>query len=187
MGRSDREGRRFHNIFFGLCPDDQTAEEAIDLTCFLQRRYGLIGPAMTRDRLHITVRRVCGAYDPPKQDIERAMAAAASVRMPPFVVGLNRVLSWPNKRPAHPLVAIGDEGDIGVRMLHERLEVALRQAGMAKPRKLAIKPHMTLLWGPVEAPETLIPTMRFVASELRLIDSPYGESRHNVLGRWPLE
>lgn len=187
MDRSDRDGRRFRNIFFALYPDDQTAEQAIDLTCLLQRRHGLIGPAMTRDRLHITLRCVCGAYDPPQRDIERAMTAAAGVRMPPFVVGLDRVLSWPNKRRAHPLVAVGDDGDIGVRMLHERLEIALRQGGMAKPGRRAITPHMTLLWGPVEAPETAIPTLCFAASEFRLIDSPHGEGRHHVLGRWPLE
>lgn len=186
MMAAGAEKRRFHNIFFALYPDEETAERAVELTDDLRLRYGLAGRPMARDRLHITLNAVVGAFELPRELIDRAMAAADKVRMAPFVVGLDRVVSWKSRR-ARPLVVVGDEGDIGARMLHEQLQVALRQAKVVKPGKRNITPHMTLLRDRVETPETLIRPMRFAVREFRLIDSPYGESRHNILGRWPLE
>ena len=186
MDGSSREGRRFHNIFFALYPDDETAERAVALTHRFRRRYSLSGRPMARERLHITLNPVGGAYELPTRLIDQAMEAAAKVRMPPFVVGLDRAVSWNSQGP-RPLVVVGDEGDIGARMLYDRLHVALRQTCLVKPGKRSITPHMTLMRDPVETPETFIAPMRFAVREFRLIDSPYGESRHNVLGRWPLE
>ncbi len=102
----------------------------------------------------------------------------------PFAVTLNQVESW--KGELHPLVLLGDEGVIGVQLLHAAIHKALVAGTMAPRREPELWPHVSLLWDKAQPPREFVEPITWMAREFVLLDSPYGEGRHEVLGRWPL-
>jgi 2'-5' RNA ligase len=83
-------------------------------------------------------------------------------------------------------VLLGDEGVIGVQLLHTAIHKALVAGTMAPRREPEIWPHVSLLWDNGRAPREFVEPITWAAREFVLLDSPYGEGRHEVLGRWPL-
>ncbi|HEX2818514.1 MAG TPA: hypothetical protein VHN39_19125 [Phenylobacterium sp.] len=116
--------------------------------------------------------------------MEKAKALADKVALAPFTVTLNHVESW--KGDPHPLVLLGDEGVIGVELLHTAIHKALVAGTMAPRREPQIWPHVSLLWDKALVPKEFVEPIGWMATEFVLLDSVFGEGRHEVLGRWPL-
>jgi 2'-5' RNA ligase len=116
--------------------------------------------------------------------MEKAKALADKVALAPFTVTLNHVESW--KGDPHPLVLLGDEGVIGVELLHTAIHKALVAGTMAPRREPQIWPHVSLLWDKALVPKEFVVPIGWMATEFVLLDSVFGEGRHEVLGRWPL-
>lgn len=176
-----------HRLFFAIQPDEAAADRIAHLIEQLRRRHGLMGRPMARDRLHISLNFV-GAYPqaPPETDIARARRCAAAVAMAPFVVALNRAESWKARAQARPLVLTGDEGVIGIDLLRGAIHQALAGGGLVTPRAADRVAHLTLLWGRHEIAEPLAEPLSWTVRDVVLLNSPFGEGRHEVLGRWPL-
>jgi 2'-5' RNA ligase len=62
----------------------------------------------------------------------------------------------------------------------------LTKAGLPPGHKRGALPHLTLSREADLAPEAFIDPVSWRVQEFCLIDSPQGESRHNILDRWPL-
>ncbi len=75
---------------------------------------------------------------------------------------------------------------IGAELLHGAIHKALAMGTMAPRRESAIWPHVSLLWDRAAVPREAVEPIGWTAREFVLLDSPYGEARHEVLGRWPL-
>jgi 2'-5' RNA ligase len=136
-------------------------------------------------RLHLSLNFIGTFRGPPTRAVmEKAASLADKVLAAPFRVTLNQVESW--KGDPHPLVLLGDEGVIGVELLHGALHKALAAGTMAPRRQPEFWPHVSLLWDKAEAPRQLVQPVSWVAREFVLLDSLHGEGRHEVLGRWPL-
>ncbi len=136
-------------------------------------------------RLHLSLNFVGTFRGPPTRSVmEKAASLAAKVAMRPFAVTLNQVESW--KGELHPLVLLGDEGVIGVQLLHAAIHKALVAGTMAPRREPELWPHVSLLWDKAQPPREFVEPITWMAREFVLLDSPYGEGRHEVLGRWPL-
>ena len=114
------------------------------------------------------------------QILARVMEAAA-----PFQVTLNHVATFRGGDPP-PLVLLGDEGVIGAELLHTAIHRALVTGSMAPRREPKVWPHVSLLWDRSAIPRTFVEPIGWTAREFVLLDSLYGEGRHEVLGRWPL-
>ncbi len=175
-------------LFFALQPDGETAERLFDYARDLCRRYGLSGRPIGPERLHITLN-LLGRFHgrPPILLLDRAMKAASAVAHRPFRIALNQVQNWGRNEggDAHPVVLCGDEGVIGVDSLRETLLRAL--SGLRRPDKPKdFNPHLTLLWDRIGVAEDLAEAFVWTAREFVLIESPYGESQHHVVGRWAL-
>jgi 2'-5' RNA ligase len=175
-----------HRIFFALYPDAQTAERIARLTDSLRRRRGLTGRPVGQGRLHISLNFLGVHAERPDPLIARAMQAADGVSARSFVVAVNQVVSWKGAPGRRTLVLSGDDGVVGVLELHAAIHAALAQAGLARGPTPIIQPHLTLLRDQIETPEEFIDPLRWTAREFALTHSPYGESRHDLLGRWPL-
>lgn len=174
-----------HRVFFALQPDAEAAERIIRQGLDLRRRHGLKGVLTPPARLHLSLNFVGTFRGPPTRAVmEKAASLAAKVSGPAFTVTLNHVESW--KNDPHPLVLLGDEGVIGVALLHTAIHKALVAGTMAPRREPEIRPHVSLLWDKALVPKEFVEPIGWPAREFVLLDSVFGEGRHEVLGRWPL-
>jgi RNA 2',3'-cyclic 3'-phosphodiesterase len=174
-----------HRVFFALHPDAEAAEAIVRLAADLRQRHGLKGRPTPVARLHLSLNFVGTFRGPPtKAVMEKAAGLAQKVSAAPFLVTLNQVVSW--KSDPHPLVLTGDEGMFGVRLLHTAIHKALVIGSMAPRREPEIWPHVSLLWDMRELSGAFIEPVGWMAREFVLVDSPFGEGRHEILGRWPL-
>ncbi|MDB5423023.1 MAG: 2-5 ligase, partial [Phenylobacterium sp.] len=117
---------------------------------------------------------------------DRAIAAAGAVRMPPFTVALDRVGSWGRGVGQRAIVMWADDGVIGVRLLHAAIHEALAAAGSVRGPEPGLEPHLTLWRDKAEAPLEFVEPISWRIEAFVLLDSVWGEGRHEVLGRWPL-
>jgi RNA 2',3'-cyclic 3'-phosphodiesterase len=175
-----------HALFFALYPPVETAAR---ISRFADRMFekGLLrGPRVACERLHISLNGL-GTYQAPPNDlVGRASEAASKVKRRRFKLALNRLMSFQNKRGPHPCVLSGDDGLIGIDLLYGAIYLTLRLEGLRCPRE-RITPHLTLSRETTALPDDFIEPVSWQVDEFRLIHSPYGESRHNVPGCWPLE
>jgi 2'-5' RNA ligase len=176
-----------HRLFFALRPDAEAAAEIARLTAALRTRHGIAAAPIPRERLHVSLNFV-GAYPepPPPADVDRACAFASAVTMRPFVVSLNRVASWKGGAVSRPLVLTGDDGVIGIDLLRGAIHAALAGGGLAPGHVPDRWAHLTLVWGQHQIEERLRSPVRWTVREFVLLDSPFGEGRHELLGRWIL-
>jgi 2'-5' RNA ligase len=136
-------------------------------------------------RLHLPLNFVGTFRGPPTRAVmEKAASLAAKVALRVFPVTLDHVESW-NGDP-HPLVLMGDDGTEGVELLHAAIHKALAAGTMAPRREPEFWPHVSLLWDKAQPPREAVEPIRWLARDFVLLDSPHGEGRHEVLGRWPL-
>ncbi len=176
-----------HNLFFAIQPPPEVAARISALTEGLGQRHGLTGRPLAPERLHISLNSLGEHQGMPDELIVKASKAASDVAMPPFVVALDRVASFQVKADLRPVVIFGDDGVIGVNLLHTAIHMALNYARLIPNHERAIAPHLTLVRDRTEVPEEQIEAVSWRVREFVLIHSPYGEGRHNVLGRWRLK
>ncbi len=164
-----------HRLFFAVRPSRQAAARAWRLATELQRDYG--GRVIPPERLHVTLALVSRTPGPPDSSaVDHAGRAAATVALRPFTVALNRLQKWT------PIVLVGDEGVIGLELLHAALARAL-----GRDPDAGFVAHMSLVWNSDPIAERTVEPFRWSVGEFLLIHSVRGDSRHDVLGRWPLD
>jgi RNA 2',3'-cyclic 3'-phosphodiesterase len=174
-------GVQRHSIFFAILPDRVAAASIGQLQRDLRNDFGLTGPAIPSERLHVSVYGFGAFLARPDVLIERAASAAASVRLSPFDIVFDQVCSFGCASTA-PLVLIG-EGAAGVGALAQEIAGALMSARKAPP---VFVPHLTLLYDARRVPRTPISPIRWTVSEFVLINSVRGNGRHDLLGHWRL-
>jgi 2'-5' RNA ligase len=168
-------------VFFALQPEVAAAREARGLAERLRLARGLKGRPITAERFHVSLHSLGDA--PSDQTISKACEAVSAVAQRSFLVALNRVATF----GGGALVLYGDEGVIGIDLLHKALHSALVASGVTRGPPRAFEPHMTLLWDPREAAEqVLLEPIGWRAREFVLLRSLNGEGRHEVLARWSL-
>jgi 2'-5' RNA ligase len=83
-------------------------------------------------------------------------------------------------------VLTGGAGADGFGALRQALVTAMAGAGLRKQIKTSFTPHMTLSYSGPDGDEQTVDPIGWTVSELVLIHSLIGQSKHVVLGRWPL-
>jgi 2'-5' RNA ligase len=172
------------NVFFGLLPDLLAGRQAEACADGLQRRRGPPDHRVWRRCLHVTLANLSLGGIVTEERLARAAEAAAAVRIPPFLLELNRVESW--RGDPRPLVLTGEDGVIGADGLHAALGLALIRAGLADGWASNFTAHMTLLRDRLETPIEHVRPIRWWVREFVLIHSHVGQGRYTILGRWPL-
>lgn len=177
-----------HKLFFALRPDEETAERIARIVTAEHEGRGL-APRLRPSRIfHITLH-YFGYFDgePDEQLVATARRAAAEVVQPAFDLGFDGFTSW--GRPdatKHPFVLTGGQGLEAVRELRDALVTRLVAHGLAAPVQ-DYEPHLTLRYDKRPAPVWAVDLPGWVASEFVLVKSPQGLTRHDVIGRWPLQ
>jgi RNA 2',3'-cyclic 3'-phosphodiesterase len=144
--------------------------------------HALPGPPTRADRLHVTLR-ILGRYEDaaiPQIDIDRALAAAASVACPELPITFDKVGCL--ERGGNAFVW---HCDAASRTAFARLEHALLVRLGRRPSNR--EPHMTLLYSPPRAVVPLpIEPLHWTATRFALILSHRGLGHHQWIGEWAL-
>lgn len=177
-----------HKLFFALRPDDETAERIARFATTEHEARGL-QPRLRPSRIfHITLH-YFGGFDgePDARLVATAQRAAAEVVRPAFDLRFDHFTSWGDEHATkHPFVLTGGQGLEAVRELRDALVERLVAHGLAAPER-DYEPHLTLRYDKRRAPAWPVDLPGWVASEFVLVKSPQGLTRHDVIGRWPLQ
>ena len=176
-----------HKLFFALRPDAATAERIARVAAEEHVAAGL-EPRLRPSRIfHITLH-YFGRFDgePDAALVALAKQAASELVWPAFDLGFERFASWGRAGARqHPFVLTGGQSLVPVRELRDALTARLAAHGL--PTLTDYEPHLTLRYDKRLAPAWAVDLPGWTASEFVLVDSPQGETRHDVIGRWPLQ
>ncbi|MDR5833712.1 RNA 2',3'-cyclic phosphodiesterase [Caballeronia sp. LZ034LL] len=186
MSRPEVSASAAHSLFFAVFPDEAAAARLAGLSTQLRAQYGVKARAIPPERLHVTLHYLGAFAGLPDELIARAQAAASSIALPPAEVLLARIESFASRRAKRPLVLSGDASP-SLHALEHTLHAALADAGIAVKRHPRFVPHVTLLYDEQRVPPHAIAPVAWRACEFALVRSLLGQSRHEVLARWPLE
>jgi 2'-5' RNA ligase len=171
-------------VFLALYPPKRTAYQINRLAWDLRDQHQLRGRPLEEERIHTTLCSLGRYADLRPGAITAIGDALAIITMPPFLLGLNRVISFSHKGK-HPLILHGDEGVAGVMMLRDELVTTMRKAGFPIEAG-SYTPHTTLLYDARSIDDRSIDEIRWMVREVVLVCSLYGRHQHVTLGRWPL-
>ncbi|MBS0454980.1 MAG: 2'-5' RNA ligase family protein [Proteobacteria bacterium] len=176
-------------LFLAVRPDAATAQRIESLAQELRRKHGLRGKSLGPERFHVTLHLIGDfAGGVPAQVLAGALDAASPVaaRTSPFPIGLGTVASFTRKRRNMPLVLLAEEGGQGLGQLQQELVAALAAVDLAGRIEPRFTPHLTLLYDDRPLAAQAVEPLSWRASELLLVRSLLGRSRHEVLARLPL-
>lgn len=176
--------RQIENLFFCLRLPPAAAALADDLARKFSREHGLRGPLRGVQLYHVTLHGL-GMFDTvPRAFAARAVEAVQSVRMPPFDIRFDRIVSFAST-DNHPLVLLGGSEPPGLRKFHAQLGSTLKNAGFKRIQK-SFTPHVTLLYDIRLVPETPVPPVSWTVRNFALVHSPRGKSRHDEIASFEL-
>lgn len=177
-----------HKLFFALRPDEETATHIARGVTAEHEACGLQARLRPSTIFHITLH-YFGYSDgePDAQLVALACRAAAEVVRPAFDLSFDTFKSWGEEQAGkHPFVLTGGQGLESVRELRDALVDRLVAHGLPAPQR-GYEPHLTLRYDKRRAPAWPVELPGWVASEFVLVKSPQGLTRHDVIGRWPLQ
>jgi RNA 2',3'-cyclic 3'-phosphodiesterase len=185
-GHKPAEGTHF---FFALKPDTK-AQLEIALACERFRKsHRLIGTPIDSDDFHLTLVDM-GRPERLQLSLESALIAAAeSISANGFEVSLDSAVRLSAAKDGNfPFVLCADDTSGAAAMkLRVAIAEAQRRFGLQVTGFSNYLPHVTLLRGnAIDAVQESTPPIRWHAHEFLLIRSFFGQSRHEVIGRWPL-
>jgi 2'-5' RNA ligase len=177
-----------HKLFFALRPDEETAERIARAVTAAHEARGLAARLRPSRIFHITLH-YFGYFDgePDERVVTLASRAASELVRPAFDLSFDTFKSWGDERATRrPFVLTGGQGLEGVRELRDGLVERLVAHGLAAPAR-DYEPHLTLRYDKRPAPAWPVELPGWIASEFVLVKSPQGETRHEVIGLWPLQ
>lgn len=173
-------------LFFALRPDAQTAGLIMQRLATLHQALGLKGRPLKAEHLHITLHQVGDFPAFPAEVVRRLLEAGQALHAPSVPICLDAVLSFGRQnRRNNPLVLLAGEPLEPLRAFHRSLGVHLQAAGLERARG-KFTPHLTLLYDDTLIELQAMEPLHWTANESLLVDHLIGQTRHVVLGRWPL-
>jgi 2'-5' RNA ligase len=168
-------------LFFALLPDDEATRSIEQLAQNFRQAHGLTGSLRP---LHVTLCDLTVRTSTQKT-IDVASKAADAVTAAPFRIAFNRAARFGGGKGDRPFVLIGDDGVTGAARFRQTLSLELRMADLGK-WTASFTPHLTLLYDKTLPDDRDIAPIAWTAREFVLLRSVVGQTRHDVLGRWPL-
>jgi RNA 2',3'-cyclic 3'-phosphodiesterase len=178
--------RQTDSLFFAIFPDEAAASRIAAQTERLRTQHNIRTKPIPAERLHITLQYI-GAFDGfPSDAAQRAIDAAKTIAEPPADITLDHIESFSSRRPKRPLVLSG-QATPSLSALEQSLYDALTAQGIEPKRHPEFKPHITLLYTEQRVQKHAVTAITWQANEFALIHSHLGQSRHELIERWPLK
>jgi 2'-5' RNA ligase len=175
-------------LFLALLPPREIALDIAALAGQLRTDHALRGRPLEAGRFHITLNHLGDYAGLPPDIVRQASSAAEAVAATaaPFHLSFNRAESFASRPGSRPLVLRGEGGLADLMAFQQALGTELKKASLGQWAKGAYTPHVTLLYDDRLLPPTEVQAINWTATELVLVHSLLGETRHVHLGRWPL-
>jgi RNA 2',3'-cyclic 3'-phosphodiesterase len=176
------------NYFFAVLPDDVARAEIAGVGERFRKSYRIGGAPAGIESLHLSLCPM-GRPERLRQPLESALlAAAGEVRAKSFVATLDSAMRFSAKDGQFPFVLCADTATTeSALQLRKAIAAAQSCVGLQVSGVSSFLPHVTLLKGnAVDAIEESITSIHWHVHEFVLIRSFFGQSRHEVIGRWPL-
>lgn len=179
-----------HDLYLMLHLPPTAAQVVVRLQRQLNLSYRGPSKPMAPDRLHATLVPL-GSYPHciPPDVLRVARSAGALLEEAPFRVCFDTLQSRGPRREVGTVELAGHGA--GVRplvLLHRQLVAALLRVGWpAEWIRRSFYPHITVDYERVPVGARRIEPLAWDVTEVRLVDSHYGEGHHEVLARWPLQ
>lgn len=173
-------------LFFAVFPDAGVAANAARLASRLRDEHRLTGRPLAAGRLHVSLLHLGDYAGLPPSVVDTALAAAATVAMPPFEVGFDCAMSFAGTPGNRPLVLCAGDGVGALMVFQQALAAAMAKVGLGGRAKSSYVPHMTLLYDGRGVSPQLVETISWTVNEFVLVHSLLGRTQYFPLGRWPL-
>ena len=177
------------NYFFAALPDDEARAGIANVGERFRKAHRVSGSPVGPERFHLTLAPM-GKPERLRQPVEAALlAAAGGVRAEAFEATLDSAMRFSASDGRFPFVLCGDAATTEAALkLRRAIAVEQLRFGLYVPGVSSFLPHVTVLYGhAVGAIQESIPPVRWPVSEFVLIRSFFGQSTHEVIGRWPLQ
>ena len=172
-------GKARHRLFFALIPPIVTARQIANAAPWLDAK----GATVAADRLHVTMFILDDfLHMPPPLLIEALRAVGDAVEAPPIEIVFDRASGGTASlalRPSHRNAALD--------ALHRQIDRLCAAAGITQREGYSFNPHMTLGYRQGRAINGPVSPVAWTATELVLIHSHLGKTRHDRLASWPLD
>lgn len=178
----------YHDLYYFLYPPHSVAALAVDCRQRLRRQDGA-GKPMPPERLHVTLHPLGRFVNRIQEEpLKLALAVGSAMDEASFDIAFDQVRSHAGGGDIGGMELVG-RGPVmrEVRRFQRRLGEEMLRLGFPADRvRTRFFPHMTLDYapGPVEG-QTITP-IAWRVTQLYLVDSLYGQSRHEVLACWSL-
>lgn len=176
-----------HRLFFALMPDQATrlALTALAEDVRMSRphfRARWIQPA----RYHVTLRFLGDHSALRPALVDAAIGAATRLTAVPFDWLLDTIETFRGREP--PCVLRSEAPSEPMVQLWHSLGQVLALAGVSVARENAFMPHVTLAYGTGAMIDSMaVGPLLWRVDAFALIHSVVGHSKHEILGRWPLQ
>jgi len=177
------------DFFFAVLPDEPAKAMIVQAGERFRELLRLPKSPVETDRLHLML-------SPPGrpqklwQSLESTLVAAADdVHAQCFELALDSVMRLSARESQYPLVLCADDvSSASALKLRKAIAEAQQRVGLAVPAVSLYLPHVVLLHGrSIDAIHQSIPPIRWTVREFVLIRCFFGQSRHEVAGRWALD
>lgn len=169
-----------YNLFFAALPPPPLARPVHGLASRLGG-----GKPVAETRLHVTLFNMTLEGNAPRTAIDQARCAMGRIRLPPVRIIFDRIIANASSTalcPSEVIPALADH--------QHRLAAAIRAELPWVPR-FRFSPHMTLLYPSRRHPGTpysiFVDPVSWQATDIVLILSHVGHTRHDLVDRWPLD
>ncbi|MBT9553781.1 MAG: 2'-5' RNA ligase family protein [Hydrogenophaga sp.] len=179
-----------HDLYVMLHLPEDVAQVIVHLQRQLKATHPSPSKPMDPDRLHATLVPL-GSYEQriPLDVLRVAQKTGSLLDEMPFRVSFDTLQSRGPQREFGTVELAGHGSGVQpLRRLRRQLVEALRQAGWPPAWiRHSYYPHITVDYRHEPVGVRRIQPLTWEVTEVQLIDSHYGEGRHEVLARWPLQ
>jgi len=175
-----------HRLFFALMPDAATRHEINHAAALVQQQHPELRARWVRpERFHATLNFLGDFPVLPDEAVEKAMAAANTMRAAPFAWTLDYVASFRGREP--PCVLRGSQVPEPLPALWRDMHTTLVEAGLRLRDERQFTPHVTLAYARHELPQAVpVPPIVWQIDRFVLVHNVVGKGNYQVLGTWGL-
>lgn len=143
---------------------------------------------IANDRLHMSLASMHAGHRLPDRVIDTSLRIGDAIQFAGFDIALDRALSFHNRSARNPFViAASTSASCAVNQLARQIrQSAAQMTGCRVNQGGTITPHVSVVWDRLLVPEHAIEPIKLPGREVALVHSYIGQSRYEILRRWPL-
>ena len=174
-------------LFLGVVPARPLGERLAELADQWRTELNLTGRPFTPDRLHLSLYALGDYPGVPRQLVDNVRQAGDALKLPPFEITLDRVMSFYRRDRKRALVLRPSANIAALLEFHRLLGEYMTGVGLGRWVSPHFTPHMTLLYDRRMIAERPVARVQWRIDGFVLIHSLLRRHRYGRLGQWELD